>query len=200
MSHEAPLFITSRPVGVDANSLVLDTWAGSEHLVAPHVNAASSQKLETVDEWVTLSAARRPWIVRLPLLNHYFPEGVWRVLSSPAYLRQPVSFILFSLGLLVPQQQSLSVNIMGLYCRKNVPALQRAQHGHGDWIVKYRAVSSKERWSDVVLQDPVGVTRDPHSALSWTQTWACTAFHSMQTGSVGQRIPRHLRAFQSFSN
>ncbi|KAH0482692.1 MAG: LOW QUALITY PROTEIN: uncharacterized protein KVP18_002535 [Porospora cf. gigantea A] len=192
-SHEAPLFITSRPVGADANSMVLDAWAGSEHLVAPHVNAASSQKLETVDEWVTLSAVRRPWIVRLPLLNHYFPGGVWRVLSSPAYLKQPVSFILFSLGLLVPQKQNLNVNIMGLYCRKNIPALQRAQHGHGDWIVKHRVVSSKERWSDVVLQDPLY----PGRKLGPVQPF--TACKQDLLDNAFLVIYEHFKAFQTKS-
>lgn len=91
------------------------TWSGTEQLDQPHLLAYSASLVRNVHQWIMFQPAS-PWVGLLNPLGAYIPEGVWRVVSSDAFLTGNNWFVLFSGGLLQPRIKRIQVSRRHLMC------------------------------------------------------------------------------------
>lgn len=129
---EAPIYLVSRERGADLSQMKLMTWAGTEHIDAPHLLAFSEQLLKEVHSWVSW-APTSPWVALLTPLGAYLPDGLWRIVSSDAFLGGNNWFVLFSGGLLKPRIKRLQAHVMGLFCRDSTHELSLSN------LIKFQA-------------------------------------------------------------
>lgn len=92
------------------DKLILDTWAGSSQLKAFHITSNDEKLLEELVQFLRDDAGS-PWVIELRLLgSQSLPDGVWRILSSSAYFRSNIWFVLFSGGMLNPRTKNSYVS------------------------------------------------------------------------------------------
>lgn len=99
----------------------LPTWAGREHLMAPHLLPWSEARFDDIKPWLDFEPFS-PWIIEI--LEQRTSFGAWRYLSSSAYLRGNNWFVLFSAGLLQPRQKKLHVGNNATTVTNNIVALR----------------------------------------------------------------------------
>lgn len=124
---EAPLYITGRKRTEDAQSvtmhsifqflflffsqLTLNTWAGVEQIADPHFLPSSLSRISSIRPWVD-QAPNAPWTAVAHVSGEYIPKGLWKFLSSAAYLGSNNWFVLFSGGMLNPRKLSIQVRLV----------------------------------------------------------------------------------------
>lgn len=93
--------------------LPLNLWAGVEQMATPHLVETYKQRLSDVAPWLQESVGTA-FAVIISVLGERIPVGLWRFLSSPAFLGTNNWFIIFSGGMLNPRTLRLKVRTLRL--------------------------------------------------------------------------------------
>lgn len=117
---ESPLYLTARQVTEDPDrvrillcfsfllQLVLSVWAGVEQIASPHLVESYQKRLKRIAPWLK-DVPGTAFAITISILGERLPKGIWRFLSSPAYLGANNWFVMFSGGMLSPR--SLDINV-----------------------------------------------------------------------------------------
>eukprot|EP00921_Rhytidocystis_pertsovi_P006469 GHVQ01011031.1.p1 GENE.GHVQ01011031.1~~GHVQ01011031.1.p1 ORF type:complete len:1479 (-),score=141.02 GHVQ01011031.1:965-5212(-) len=133
----APLYATVVDTDEDISEARLHAWAGQQQQDRPHLLDVGKDRLEAMEKWVAKDPSA-PWIAQMGLLGTATSSvggmdrkfggttefmdlgtGVWRLLSSSAYLGGANSFVAMSGGMLRPRKRTALVHITGLFCRES---------------------------------------------------------------------------------
>ncbi|KAF8822497.1 EF hand domain-containing protein [Cardiosporidium cionae] len=134
-SQESPLYATSLSQSEEISKASLETWAGNAQFMAPHLTNLSEGRIRDAMDWITTDTSG-PWVLVVQTLGDAFTGGLWRLLSSNAYLRSVRWFIVGTGGMLQPRVFQLQIHILGLFCREHPDAHQNVikQHRKPFWL------------------------------------------------------------------
>ncbi|KAH0479448.1 MAG: uncharacterized protein KVP18_003286 [Porospora cf. gigantea A] len=100
----------------EVHRMYLQTWAGVEQLYRPHLLDMGGFKLATIDHFI--HEDKGPWVAGLSMLgSQLVPRGLWRFLSSDAFLTANNWFLTLSGGILAPRTIVVDAHIVGMICR-----------------------------------------------------------------------------------
>ncbi|KAF8821115.1 EF hand domain-containing protein [Cardiosporidium cionae] len=145
-SQESPLYATSLSQNEEISKASLETWAGNAQFMSPHLTNLSEGRIRGAMDWINADSYA-PWALIVQTLGDAFTGGLWRLLSSNAYLKSVRWFIVGTGGMLQPRVLQLQVcfednttniaftktdvllqniHILGLFCRHHPDVYQNA--------------------------------------------------------------------------
>lgn len=86
-------------------------WAGVEQIAPPHMLDIYEKRLWHVAQWLQ-EYPGSAFSTIISILGNQTPDGIWRFLSSSAFLGVNNWFILFSGGMLNPRRSRIKVSII----------------------------------------------------------------------------------------
>ncbi|KFG31574.1 EF hand domain-containing protein, partial [Toxoplasma gondii p89] len=114
--EQCAFYATARTLQESPEETSMETWVGQVHSAQPHLIPYAEEKVSAALKWVE-SDPSAPWVINVEAAGLPEAAGVWRILSSNAYLSNVYWFVMLSGGMLRPRTLHLPLQIMGLFCR-----------------------------------------------------------------------------------
>ncbi|KAH0479937.1 MAG: hypothetical protein KVP17_003663 [Porospora cf. gigantea B] len=165
----------------EVHRMYLQTWAGVEQLYRPHLLDMGGFKLATIDHFI--HEEKGPWVAGLSMLgSQLVPRGLWRFLSSDAFLTANNWFLTLSGGMLAPRTIVVDAHVVGMICRD----FQKVDEG----LSKLMGPIRRPDVYDYVKSNLVG---------SWENITSRETVPASTKVSAGPSASRASRFFKAFS-
>ncbi|PFH34767.1 EF hand domain-containing protein [Besnoitia besnoiti] len=114
--EQCAFYGTARTLSESLEETSMETWVGQVHSAQPHLIPYAEEKVSSALRWV-MGDPSAPWVINVEPTGLPEAAGLWRVLSSNAYLNTVNWFVILSGGTLTPRTLHVPLQIMGLFCR-----------------------------------------------------------------------------------